>query len=201
MLSDTGFFCRAVLGMDTDEDPTIFVSERGQGGIRSYGPHQVATEFMDEQHVELPPGIVLSKEMQYRVLAMPRFTYKSSRALGLCCRLILRFPNISIMSCMATKREAEERVLRVREILETNPIIRELFGDPKTEPWQRDHFVTAWRRNKTIFSPTLFAASPQVGIAGQRPDFVLLDDVTNDKTNTEVQQKKAIAFIESSIAT
>jgi hypothetical protein len=202
MLSDTGFFCRNVLGMNTDRDPyTSVISQEGEGGIRASGPHQQATEFMDEQHADRPAGTPMTRDIQYRVLAMPRFTYKSSRALGLICRLILRHKNISIMSCMASKRDAEERVLKVREILETNPIIQELFGDPVGKPWKSDQFVTAWREDKTILSPTLFAASPQTGIAGHRPDFVLLDDVSNEKTCTDLQKAKVVRFIESAIAT
>lgn len=206
MLNDTGFMCRNVLGMDTDHDPTTaVVSDEGQGGIRSYGPHQIATAFMDDQHVERCVGVdgrlaPLDRDVQYRVVCLPRFTYKSSRALGLIVRLLLRWPNISIMSCMATKTDAKSRVLKVREILETNPIITELFGDVSGSHWEQGSFITSLRTSKTTLSPSLWAASPDIGLAGHRPDFVLLDDVSNEKTSTDAMKAKVVRFLQSVIA-
>lgn len=190
-LNDTGFFCRNVLGMDTDRDPTTKVqSDEGKGGIRDHGPHEEITNALDDRSV------------QYSVTWAPRFIYKSSRAEGFITRNILHpdQPNISILSVMATKEAASERVDKVRHILTENPIITELYGDLRGPMWRQDRFITRLRTDKGIFSPTLSSASPQVGLAGGRYDLVVVDDITNELTISEVQLAKGKKFLESALA-
>lgn len=192
MLNDTGFLCRNVLGMDTDRDPTGEpVSEVGRGGVREDGPHGETIAFMDDEAA------------QYKVLWTPRFTYKSSKVTGYIIRNILKYKDISILLAMHTSEDAEDRVRVIRDILTTNEIIVELFGDLKkgAPVWQSDQFVTALRTDKTLLTPTLYAASPQKGTAGGRPDLIVFDDIVSETNSvTELGLKKGRRFIESSLA-
>lgn len=190
MLNDTGFFCRNVLGMDTDRDPTGEpVSARGEGGVRADGPHQETIAFMDDESA------------QYKVLWTPRFTYKSSKVTGYILRNILKYPDIAILLAMHTSEAASERVRVIRDILTENEIIKELFGDLKGPKWTEDGFVTSLRQDRTLLTPTLYSASPQKGTAGGRPDLIIFDDIVSEENSkTDLQLKRGRNFIESTLA-
>lgn len=190
MLNDTGFFCRNVLGMDTDRDPTGEpVSEVGKGGIRDDGPHAETIRFMDNE------------SMQYRVMWTPRFTYKSSKVTGYILRNILKYPDISILLAMHTTDAAEERVRTIRDILTSNEILKEIFGDLKGPSWTGNSFVSGLRQDRTLLTPTLYGASPQKGTAGGRPDLIVFDDVVSESNSvTETQLKKGCRFVEATLA-
>ena len=190
MLNDTGFMCRNVLGMDTDRDPTGEpVSAEGEGGVRADGPHGETVAFMDDESV------------QYKVLWTPRFTYKSSKVTGFIVRNILKYPDIAILLAMSTTDRAAERVRVIRDILTSNPIILELFGELRGPSWTEGSFITAMRQDQTLLTPTLYSASPQKGTAGGRPDLIVFDDIV-DETNsvTDVQLARGRKFVESTLA-
>lgn len=89
MLTDTGFFCRNVLGMHTDrDDKGNATSDIGKGGVRDWGPHQEFIQFIDDDSI---------KES---VILAPRFSYKSSMVQGFILRKILAHPNIAILLYM-----------------------------------------------------------------------------------------------------
>jgi hypothetical protein len=190
MLNDTGFFCRNVLGMDTDKGATGGPeSEPGKGGVRADGPHQETIAFMDDE------------SHRYRVLWTPRFTYKSSKVTGYILRNILKYPNIAILLAMHTTKEAENRVRVIRDILTENEVIKELFPNIKGPEWGEGKFITSLRTDTTLLTPTLYAASPQKGTAGGRPDLIVFDDIVNETNSvTDVQLERGRRFMESTLA-
>ena len=150
MLTDTGFFCRNVLGMDTDRDPNGNpIGEPGEGGVRDSGPHKELCAFLDDD------------SNKNSVIWAPRASYKSSIVLGFILRKILAHPNISILMFMHETIMAKERCAKMRDILTSNPIIKHFFGDVKGPKWTADSFTTSLRTDGTLQSPTLWVASPQ----------------------------------------
>lgn len=187
--NDSGFFCRHVLGMDTDRDgrgdPT---SERGQGGIRASGPHAEIVRFIDDTSTT------------HRIIWAPRFTYKSSLALGFIDRLIVKHPDISILLGMHSSKAARERCAVIRDTLML-PKVQQLWGDARGPLWQGDSFTTAYRTNKTLFTPTLYVGSPDKGLAGGRPNEVVFDDVVDETdVGSELKLAKGISFVENALA-
>lgn len=188
MLTDTGFFCRSVLGMDTDRgDSGNAISEIGKGGIRDHGPHQEMIAFLDDE------------KMKYGVLMAPRRSYKSSAVEGLIMRKICAHPNISILLFMHEQDMAQERCVVIRDLLLSNPILAELYPDMRGAIWRKDRFVTGIRIDKTLQSPTLFVGSPQKVPTGGRADLVIFDDIVSDQNyQSELGRKKTVHCIEAS---
>lgn len=189
-LSDTGFFARHVLGMDTDRDERgNAVSEMGKGGVRAYGPHKELTTFLDDDSAT------------HSIIMAPRYSYKSSIVEAFICRKILANPNISILLFMHEQEIAEARCRQIRDLLTSNPIILELFGDVSGPSWKSKQFVTSLRSDHTIQSPTLWVGSPQKIPTGGRPNIVIFDDIVSDQNfKTEKGLKAGIDCIERSLS-
>lgn len=189
-LSDTGFLARNVLGMDTDRDERGNpIGTPGNGGIRSYGPHQEMVEFLD------------SSPYSHRVLLAPRYSYKSSLIQAFIIRKILAHPNISILLFMHEQSIAETRCRLIRNTLANNPVIKELFGNLVGPSWQQASFITSLRTDTTLQSPTLWVASPQKIPTGGRPNLVIFDDVVSDQNfRTERSRGRVIECFERSLS-
>lgn len=174
LLTDTGYFCRFVLGMDTDRGEHGAISGAiGKGGVRDHGPHQQVVEFLDNE----------DPTNRHRCLMAPRRSYKSSIVRGFILRKILAHPDICIVLLMHEQDMAIEQCDAIKNILETNPIIQELAGDMRGILWRKDKFITSHRLDKTITSPTLRVGSPQKIPTGGRADLVLFDDIVSDQNS------------------
>jgi hypothetical protein len=188
--TDTGAFCRLVLGMDTDRDQKGgATSEVGKGGVRSWGPHAEVTRFLDDWDPQRP----------FKHLMCPRFAYKSSMVEGLICRALLFYPNICILMMMASKEDAAHRVAVIRDILMNNEVIRELFPDFDCKG-SKYAFTTSLRDNLTLQTPSLRAGSPQNVPTGGRYNLIVFDDLADDvNTRTEEGLRKGIDTVKASI--
>lgn len=175
MLNDTGFYCRNVMGFHTDSMPELPQSEPGKGGVRSTGNHQKVVSLLDD----------FSRPLA--VIQCPRNAYKSSIVAGYFARNILRHPDFRGLLVMHDMKKAAERVQVVRDHLESNEIVRFLFGSVRGPLWKQQEFVTnlrSRRRSKDkgqgLLDPTLAAAA--VGGAlptGAHPDVILYDDIVH----------------------
>jgi hypothetical protein len=188
MLSDTGFFARFVLGMDTDRDEygNAF-SDVGKGGIRDTGPHQEVIEFLDDE------------SSNHRMLWAPRAAYKSSMLRAYIMRKIVAHPNISILIYWETDDIAKRRLLEIREELERNPILRELFPNMRGRLWKQDQFITGLRTDKASDSPTLFAGSPRKIPVGARPNEIIWDDIVTENDLGELALQRGRRCVERSL--
>lgn len=188
-LSDTGFFARNILGMDTDRtDNNVATSEIGKGGIRATGPHQEMVRFIDDDSVK------------HGALWAPRYSYKSSVIKAFITRKILAHPNISILLVMHDIEDAKERSAQIRDSLLENEIIKEMFGDLQGSVWQRERWTTSIRTDKTIQQPTLSVASPQKAKAGGRFNLIIFDDVVPETApESEALRKLGIRCVEKAL--
>ena len=193
-LTDTGYFARNVLGMNTDLDENgNATSEVGKGGIRDHGPHQKMVDWFDDD------------ESEYSVLWAPRYSYKSSAVQAYLLRLMLAHPNIAILLYMHDLTEATERCAKLRNLLLNNEIIKEMkqelgYPDGKGPTWKKDAFVVPWREDGTINSPTLTVASPMKPKTGGRFNIILFDDIVSETAYlTDLGRKKGIHCIQVSL--
>lgn len=189
-LSDTGFFARHVLGMDTDrEDNNNATSEVGKGGIRDWGPHKEMIRFLDDESDPRPCA-----------LWAPRYSYKSSAVKAFITRKVLAHPDISILLVMHDFKEAENRSAQIRDSLLENETIVEMFGNLRGPQWQRGSWTTSIRQDKTIQQPTLTIASPKKAKTGGRYNLIIFDDVVSETSYlTEAGRKEGIRVVEKSL--
>jgi hypothetical protein len=182
LMSDTGFFARKILGMDTDRGVDgVARGPVGKGGIRDYGKHQEMIDFLDDFSTKL------------KVLLAPRKSYKSSIVEALVLRVLLAKPNWCILLMMHDFDLAKQRVQTMRELLVENEIIQHFFGDPKSKPWRSDEFTTAYRTDRTLLDPSLKACSPGKMPTGGHYHLILLDDIVDfNKTVTPAAIQRSV---------
>lgn len=166
---DTGVFCREILGFDYDIDErTGEKINAGRGGIYKRGPHQQIVKLLD------------SKSKRKQVLC-PRKARKTSIIIGKICQLIVARPNIRIFYSMRTQKLAKKTVSVVRRALRYNEKIQELWGEQysKDLPWSDDGLIVATRTDTALRDFTLFPGSLETGVAGDRADWIILDDLVD----------------------
>lgn len=190
-LSDTGFFARRVLGMDTDRTGNNdSVVDVGKGGIRDYGPHAEMVRFLDDQ------------SCRTGALWAPRYSYKSSCVKAFLTRMVLAYPDISILLIMHDLSDAESRSAQIRDSLLENEIILEMFDGMDLEGplWQAGRWTSALRTDKTIQQPTLSVASPKKPKTGGRFNLIVFDDLVSEQSYlTDLGRKEGIRCVEKSL--
>lgn len=178
--NDTGFLCRYVLGWNTDEKAD---GTKTQGGVRAEGPHQQMVEFLDK------PG-------RYKLLLCSRGAYKSTIVQGLCTRTVLKNPNARILFGMDLYSESLKALGAIREQLENNERIREVWGDLRGSPWQDEKFTVATRTRLGEKNPTFSGFGTDKGLSGRRGDLIVWDDPISWQTvrNPEMIEKSLTAL-------
>lgn len=165
MLSDTGFFARNVLGMDTDRGANgVPEGEEGRGGIRNSGKHQQMVAFVDDFSIK------------HKVLLAPRKSYKSSLVEALIGRVILSRPNWCILLLMHDYEMACQRITVIRDMLREHPVVRELYGDIKGPLWRKSEWTTNLRTDNTLLDPQIRVASPRKMKTGGHYHLLVVDD-------------------------
>lgn len=182
-MTDTGFFCRHILGMNKDGDS----GEPWKGGVRDHGPHQELVQMLDDPDVRL--GIVL----------MPRNSYKSSIIMGRILREILSNPNCTVLLCMHDYKKAMERTQTMRDILLENPVITRLYGNLRGKPWRQNAFVTTLRTNRALLEPTFSCCARDALPTGGHYSLIIMDDIIDDQASkTEegiASSKRALSYL------
>lgn len=190
LMNDTGFYCRYVLGMDTDRDEhgnCLIDGQEGKGGIRAEGPHQETIAFLDD------------KAHTHRLLWAPRAAYKSSMIRGYVQRLIIAHPNISILLYMQDEEMAQRRFLGIKEDLENNEILRELFPNMVGPSWTRKSLITGLRTDKVADTPTFFIGTPRTIPVGMRPNEIIWDDIVTENDLGEAALERGRRCVERSL--
>jgi hypothetical protein len=141
------------------------------------------TSAVPEFHREIYKDIPQYKRM---VIAAPRGFAKStiiSRFYPLWLALFKKAKDITLISASETLAVGFLRDIK-REI-ESNPLIKEVWDDQKTEKWTENHVIL-----KTGVSIRARGAGGQ--IRGFRPDVIVCDDIETDESVESEEQRKKI---------
>ena len=166
---DTGVYCREILGYNYELDEKTGEKRLlGKGGIYPRGPHQKIVKLLDSD----------SKRKQ---VLCPRKARKTTLLIGKICQLICKRPNIRIFYSMRTKPLAKKTIGVVRRALRYGEKISDLWGEQydKDLPWSDDGFIVATRTDAALRDFTLWPGSLERGVAGDRADWIILDDLVD----------------------
>jgi hypothetical protein len=150
--------------------------------VRNFLP-QWLTSIVPKFHVDLYKLIPEHKRL---VVAAPRGFAKStiiSRFYPLWLALFRKAKDITIISASETLAIGFLRDIK-REI-EVNPLIKELWGDLRTDKWTENHVIL-----KTGVVIRARGAGGQ--IRGFRPDVIICDDIETDESVESEEQRKKI---------
>lgn len=93
-----------------------------------------------------------------------------------------------ILIISASEGLAIENLRYVKTAIETNVLLRYLFGDMTSEKWRENHIELVLRDGRRV---TVRAKGAGGQIRGFRPDCIILDDLeTDDSVESEEQRKK-----------
>lgn len=166
---DCGVFCREILGFNYDIDEKTGEKKNvGTGGIYKKGPHQQMVKLLDS-------------DSRRKQILCPRKARKTSLIIGKICQLIVARPNIRILYSMRTLGLAKKTIEVIRHQLRKNEKINELWGEQysKDLPWSNEGFIVATRTDQALRDYTLYPGSLEKGVAGDRADWVILDDLVD----------------------
>ena len=177
--SDFFYFARFVLGFNKSkieyrelrsgkEIKKQKIEEGPQWGISPLTPHKKIVDLLT------------SGEQKIHVEA-PRGTYKSTLLICWAAWHICRNPNVRIFYSMDTHKQAKKRVAKVRQFLENNPKIKELWPSIDVAPAGTGAFICSNRTDPTIVDPTMEAGGPDCDFTGSHFDIIILDDIVNFK--------------------
>lgn len=123
------------------------------------------------------------------VMAAPRGfakSYITSKFYPLWCALFKKKKDICIIS--ASESLAVEHMRYIKQKLESDPRINELWGSVKSDKWTENHIIVK-HADGTLINIRAKGAGAQ--IRGFRPDCIILDDMeTDDGVESEDQRKK-----------
>jgi len=180
-LSDTGFFCRHVLGWNYDQDEsTNELKNVGSGGVRSDGPHRQMTDFLDNDTGK-----------RWKHLEAPRGSYKSTILQGYMIRRVLRDPNCRVLYGMHTIKAADKKLQAIKKQFESNETLLKVFGDVRGVPWQGNAFNISGRTLTGLQEYSFQATAPDAPVTGGHFDVIVFDDVVvkeNSNTAEKVQK-------------
>ena len=167
----------------SEEGYLDFVKDSGAAPDAQWDPHGAhATHILDWKGRPDPeaPDRMLYK---YKMVLWPRGAFKSSVFdIGMCAWLIAKDPNIRILVCSETAKQAQEFVSKTMEIIDSE-WFRERFGVHKGQKWKQGtgSFTSALRTRTEIKEPTLQATGVGEVRTGMHWDMVIMDDVCSQK--------------------
>ncbi len=170
----------------SDEGFLDFVIDSGAAPDAQWDPHGAhATHILNWNGRPDPeaPDRMLYK---YKMVLWPRGSFKSAVFdIGLCAWLIAKNPNIRILVCSETAKQAIEFTEKCMEIIDS-AWYRERFGIHKGAKWKpgTGSFKSALRTRTEIKEPTLQATGVGEVRTGMHWDWVIMDDVCSQKNTT-----------------
>ncbi len=174
----------------TTEDGFLdFVRDSGAAPDAQFEPHgRLAPSLLRWSGEEDPesPGQIIYK---YKMQLWPRGSFKSAVFnVGMCAWMIARNPNIRILVCSETGRQAREFVAKTMQIINSE-WYKDRFGVHKGKSWKEGSgsFISALRTRTEIKEPTLQATGVGEVRTGMHWDFVLGDDVCSQE-NTRTME-------------
>jgi hypothetical protein len=168
-LEDTGFLCRNLLGWNYDTGKNGEPCNVGTGGIRAEGVSGEANVFLDDP------------TQQFKLLMMPRDTYKTTRMQGFCVRQILRNPDVRILYGMKNRQRAQEFSQGLRNALKSDEVIA-YFGKQLADESDVGGWTVLSRKKKHLKEPTFTTFSIESPPTGGHYDFIIGDDLIDHET-------------------
>lgn len=166
-----------------------FVRDSGAAPDAEYQPHgRYAQDLITWRGDADPdnPEITIYKS---KMALWPRGSFKSQVfTIGQVAWLIGRDPNVRILVCSETSRQAQKFVSEVMKIIDSQ-WFKDLFGVHKGKQWKEGSgvFYSALRTRKGVKDPTLAAAGVGEVQTGSHWDYVIMDDVCSQE-NTQTPE-------------
>jgi len=142
-------------------------------------PHR---EMCDSLQDIIEPEFFARRKTQHKgVWLAPRHSYKTSILAAAMCYLVLKYPNIRIAFGRATHDDAKTVLFKVKQILQTNAVIKDTWGDLSEGAliWSEEA-ITVGTRTEPFQEPTIDTTGIGISKTGFHPDVVILDDLVND---------------------
>lgn len=167
-----------------------FVRDSGAAPLAQQKPHGEGAHSILNWKSQPDPEATDQKLYTYKMVLWPRGSFKSAVFnVGYCAWLIAQNPDIRILVCSETSKQARPFVNKTMEIVDS-PWFRERFGVHRGKGWRQEGFVSSMRTNTNIKEPTLQATGVGEVRTGMHWDFVLMDDVCsqeNTKSNESIE--------------
>lgn len=167
-----------------------FVRDSGAAPDAQWEPHGIGAENILNWNGDPDPespGMVIYK---YKMVLWPRGAFKSSVFdVAYAAWLIAKDPNIRILVCSETSKQARAFVEQAKEIIDTQ-WFRDRFGVHRGKRWVQGSFYSDLRTKTNIKEPTLQATGVGEVRTGAHWDFVIMDDVCsqeNTKTTESIE--------------
>lgn len=127
---------------------------------------------------------------KYKMVLWPRGAFKSTVFdIAYASWLIARNPNIRILVCSETAKQARAFVEQCKDIIDSK-WYQDLFGKHRGKDWKQGSFVSNFRSDPHLKEPTLQATGVGEVRTGAHWDFVIMDDVCsqeNTKTSESIE--------------
>ncbi|MEE8518703.1 MAG: hypothetical protein V3S98_06225 [Dehalococcoidia bacterium] len=173
----------------SDEGFLDFVRDSGAAPDAEYEPHGRYAQDMITWNGTPDPDLPSRVLYRWKLALWPRGSFKSQVFnVGMVAWMIARDPNIRILVCSETDRQAKKFVQESMKIVESE-WFAERFGIRKGKSWKigTGSFEDAQRTRRGIKDPTLQASGVGAVQTGSHWDFVLIDDMCSQE-NTRTQE-------------
>lgn len=173
----------------TSEDGFLdFVRDSGAAPDAEWQPHGKYANQIIGWHGEPDPDNPEQINYRWKLTLWPRGSFKSQVfTIGQASWLIARDPNIRILVCSETDRQAKKFTQEVMKIV-SSPWFVERFGDRKGSGWKigSGSFMDARRSRKGVKDPTLQPTGVGAVQVGSHWDFIIMDDIcSQENTKTD----------------
>ncbi len=139
-------------------------------------------------------GSLFDSDYKQVAAAAPRGIGKTTIAKTYILNCILFRKKKFILFVSTSATSAETQLDDIRMYLESNPFIKEVFGDLKSARWSKSMFIVEWEDGfKTMILPR--GAGQQVRgqlFGGYRPDLIVVDDLEDDEEIMNEEQRKKL---------
>ena len=164
------------------------------GDILKWGkllfPHKFYVSFCSEVH----QYFVDIKDIEFTVTLAPRHSAKTTiRCFLIPLYLALNIESLNkkyyyFLNVQSTHTKSREINIGIKDEIENNPYINELYGDQVSEKWTETLFIL---KNGCAFHSLGAGESIRgINIKGKRPDYIIVDDLYDDEDISNIEQIK-----------
>jgi len=151
---------------------------------------------MPPVHVELQR---LVSQAHHAIVELPRDHGKSTQVCGRVLWEIGRNPSLRVKIICATDDIARDRCRFLRDAIDINPVVSEVFPELQaTSPWRADEFTIA--RPGDVIGPTVAAFGVGAGTTGTRADLLICNDVVDVRSlHSQVDRDRAADYFTNNL--